>query len=222
MLTAVLGKGVYTVGEAARLTQLRPRRVREWFRGRSNSKSRTPVFESDFEPVAGDFTISFLDLVDVYVAGQLREHGVSLRNVRRVYDRLGKELKTAHPFCRQELLTDGKIVLTRGLDAAGQEEITEVLTRQRFFPSILLPFLQRIDYDRMTVLAQRWNIAPGVVVDPRLCFGAPTIENAGMPTRILSAAYRANADDAERVGVWYNLSADQVLDAVRFESSLAA
>jgi uncharacterized protein (DUF433 family) len=221
-VTAVLGKGVYSFSEAARLTQLRPKRVREWFRGRSATKSRNPVFKSDFEPVAGEFAISFLDLVDVYVAGQLREHGVSLQTIRRVYDRLADELKTEHPFCRKELLSDGKVVLTRGLDAAGKEEVTEVLTKQRVFPSIILPFLQRIDYDRVSILAQRWRIAPGVVLDPALCFGTPIVEDSSFPTAILASAFYANGSNADRVAVWYNLSATQVMAAVRFEKSLAA
>src|SRR5207245_2653193 len=111
--------------------------------------------------------ISFLDLIDVFVAGQLREHGVTLQTLRRVYAHLADELKTRHPFSRQELLSDGNTVFMRGMDQKGQEELTEVLTKQKVFPQIILPFLKKIDYNAASKLAERWHIAPQVVIDPR-------------------------------------------------------
>lgn len=222
MMQAVLGLGAYSFAEAAKLIGLRQGRVREWFRGRPTSFKRTPVFQGDFEPVDGDYALSFLDLVDVYVAGQLREHGVSLQTLRRVYSRLQKDLDTAHPFCRKELLSDGRVVFTRGLDTAGQEELMEVLTRQKVFPKIILPFLKRIDYDAATILAKRWHIADRIVVDPAICFGKPVVEAVGIPTAILAAAYHANDDDAELVGEWYNVHPDHVLAAAAFEDHMAA
>jgi uncharacterized protein (DUF433 family) len=221
-MNAVFGLGAYGFSEAARLAGLKPNRVREWFRGRKNGDGRDPLFLGDFEPVEGEYVLSFLDLIDVFVAGQLREHGVSLQTLRKVYKYLQAELKTPHPFSRKELLSDGKVVFMRGLDREGQEELTEVLTRQRVFPQILLPFLQRIDYDQVTILARRWRIADHVVIDPAICFGKPIIEQLGIPTAILAAAYRANDEDEELVGEWYNVSPKDVLVAVEFESKMAA
>src|SRR5439155_13982893 len=129
-METILGQGAYSFTEAAKLTGLKPGRLREWFRGRTRSLVRQPVFAGDFDPVEGEYAISFLDLIDVYVAGQLRDHGVSLQNLRKVYACLSTDFETRHPFCRQELLSDGKMVFLRGLDDAGQEDLTEVLTKQ--------------------------------------------------------------------------------------------
>lgn len=216
------GQGVYTFTEAARLTALKPARIREWFRGRAPGDVRRPVFRSDYEPVDGDHAISFLDLVDVYVAGQLRDHGVSLQTLRRVHCKMAEDLQTPHPFCRKEVLTDGKAVFLRGLDSDGQEELTEVLTRQGVFPQILLPFLKRIDYEKVKFLAERWRIADQVIVDPAICFGQPIVEGLGLPTTILAAAYRANDRNAQLVADWYNVQPEHVLAAVQFEKSFAA
>ena len=221
-MSSTLGRGVYTIPEAARLTGLRPARVREWFRKRPPQAGRRPVFVSDYPPVAGEVAISFFDLVDVYVAGQLRQHGVSMQNVRRVYKCLAADLDVKHPFCHQRLLTAGKTVLLSGLDEHGREELVEVLSRQKVFPEIIEPFLHRIDYDKFQLMARRWRIAEQVVVDPGLCFGKPVVEAAGMPTAILAAAYGANEDDEDLVADWYNVAATDVLAAVRFERSLAA
>lgn len=218
----MLGNGVYGYHEAARLTGLKRERVREWFRIRDDQKKHRPIFLSDYESVEGDRAISFFDLIDVFVAGQLREHGVSLQTLRCVYSRLQVELKAKHPFCRSELLSDGKIIFMRGMDGKGQEELREVLTRQKVFPSIILPFLKKIDYGQVSKLAERWHIARMVVIDPRICFGKPIVEEYSIPTASLADAYQANDRDAERVADWFNVNTDHVLAAVEFESNMAA
>src|SRR5687768_10542166 len=124
--TSALERGVYTLSDASRLTGLPRSRVREWFRSRK-TRTSPPLFCSDYEPERSVLAISFWDLVDVFVAGQLREHGVSLPTVRKVYAKLGADLQTAHPFCRKELLTDGRDVFVRGLDRHGEEEIYDAL-----------------------------------------------------------------------------------------------
>jgi uncharacterized protein (DUF433 family) len=127
-----------------------------------------------------------------------------------------------HPFCRQELLTDGKTVFTQGLGPSGQDEIIDALTLQKVFPRIILPFLKRIDYEGATKLAARWRIADMIIVDPRICFGKPVVEEAGIPTTVLSAAYHANGRNADVVADWYNVHPDHVLAAAKFEGQIAA
>jgi uncharacterized protein (DUF433 family) len=218
-VTVLIGQGVYGISEAARLTGLKPSRVREWFRGRP-PRGTKPVFHSDYPPVGGDFAVSFHDLVEVYVSGRLRDHGVSLQTLRKVHGRMKKDLQSDHPFCRQELLSDGKVVFARNVDEAGREELAEVLTGQKVFPQIILPFLKRIDYERL--LARRWRIAERVVVDPAICLGKPTVQGIGIATAILAASYQANGEDAEAVAGWYDVHADDVSAAVRFERGQAA
>jgi uncharacterized protein (DUF433 family) len=217
-----LGHGLYTFAEAAKLTGLRLSRIREWFRGRKAEGKRKPVFRGDYAPVDGDYAISFYDLVDVYVAGQLREHGVSLQTVRRVYERMASDLDTPHPFCRRELLTDGKTIFMRNTEEVAAPCLAEVLTGQGVFPEIILPFLKRIDYDKVRLLALRWHIADAIVIDPTICFGKPIVAAVGIPTAILAAAYHANNADAELVGEWYNVHPDHVRAAVAFEDGMAA
>jgi uncharacterized protein (DUF433 family) len=217
-----LGHGFYNLAEASKLTGLKPSRVREWFRGRLSQPHRTPVFRSEYEPVDGDYAISFLDLIELFVAGQLREHGVSLQTLRRVHARMATDLGTSRPFSRRELLSDGKKVFMRGLDGEGRQELVEVLTRQRVFPEVLLPFLKRVAYDEVTRLARRWQIARLVVLDPTICFGKPIVEAGSVPTAALAAAYDANKGDADLVAGWFNVPADHVLAAVDFERNMAA
>ena len=82
---SILGHGIYNLPEAGTLTRLKPRRVREWFIGRASDQARRPVFRSDYPPVNGDRAISFHDLIELFVAGQLRERGVSLQSLRNFH-----------------------------------------------------------------------------------------------------------------------------------------
>jgi uncharacterized protein (DUF433 family) len=219
---SILGHGIYNLSEAARLTGLKSSRVREWFQGRPRGDSRKPVFRSDYPSIDGDSAISFHDLIELFVAGQLRDRGVSLQSLRKVHARLQLDLGARHPFCRSELLTGQGRVFLLGLDERGIAEMTEILTRQRVFPEILLPFLNRIDYDEATATARRWSIAHHVVIDPAICLGKPIIEDVGIATAVLAASYEANGQDADRVADWFDVHPRYVLAAVEFQKTLAA
>lgn len=214
-MVAKLGNGVYTFTEAARLTGLSTTRVREWFR-------RRPVSHGDYAPVDGDLAISFLDLIDVFVAGQLREHGVSMPTVRKVYSRMADDLQTPHPFCRKELLTDGKRVLMEQVSGNGELKLVEVLSKGGVFSEVILPVLRRIDYDKVKLLARRWRIADSIVIDPEICYGAPVVEAVGIATSILAASYNANDEKARMTASWFGVTEKDVLAAVEFEKQFAA
>ena len=212
-MTTMLGRGVYSFREAARLTRLAPSRIREWF------GNRRRVLTSDYAKVDGDIAISFYDLIDVFVVGNLRNFGVNMSMVRRAYETLGEELGTKHPFCHRELLTDGIRVFAR------QEQssiLVDVITKQGAFSKIIEPFLQSIDYDHVKLMAKRWRINKNVVIDPAICFGSPIVESVSVPTAILARAFEANDKDANIVAQWYEVAKADVLHAVAFERTLAA
>lgn len=217
----LIGKGVYSFSDASRLTGLKSSRVREWFTPRSSS-AISSIFESDFSGQTEQHLISFLDLVDVFVAGQLREHGVSLQTLRKVYATLEIESGYDHPFGRRELLTDGKNIFVAGLDKNGQDEVFDALTRQKAFPRIILPFLRTLDYASDSNLARRWKIDKGIVIDPDICFGQPVVESKGIPTHIIAKAMEANNMDAHVVADWYGMQSAQVKSAYNFERRLAS
>lgn len=217
-MVSIIGHGAYTFSDAAKFTRLRTTRVREWFR----SNKRTPVFESDYDDQTQQQIISFMDLVEVFVAGQLRENGISLQTIRKVHAALKAQWKVKHPFSREELCTSGKKVFYVGLDEAGRDEVREVLSKQRVFPEIIHPFLKHLDYDSAHSMALRWRIARGVEIDPAICFGQPIVSHAKIPTHILSTAYVANGEQVDVVADWYGVSTEDVQAAIDFENTLAA
>jgi uncharacterized protein (DUF433 family) len=218
----VLGRGVYSLSEAARLTDLRAARVRAWFRSAENNNEVSGVFRSDYPSIGDDRAISFLDLIEVYIVGRLRDADppVSLQHIRKVHKKLSQDFDTRHPFCMREIYHGKGKIFTRQIDT--DDSVIESLTNQNYFNAVIMPFLRKIEYDDVSRLAKLWHIADGVVIDPTRCFGKPISESTGIATRILSSAYYANGQDAQRVADWYDIEVDAVEAAVKFESRPAA
>lgn len=217
-----LGLGLYDLRDGARLTGLDPRRIRRWFVPSPSESRRRPVLTPDYPRVKGDTAISFLDLIEVFVLGSLREHGVPLQTLRKVYGRLQRDFKQKHPLAHNRLATDGDDVFLRVADGEGKDQLIEVLSRQMVFPDIIAPFLKRLEYDPDTGLARLWRIADGVVLNPGIALGKPVVDGVNVKTEVLADAYHANDRDTDAVARWYNVSPDDVMTAVRFEAGRAA
>lgn len=213
----LLGTGIYSFSEAAKLIGVRPQRVRAWFRGWPGRQR--PVFQSSFaDNTAGACVIGFLNLVESLVASQLREHGVSLPTVRRAHHQLADLLENAHPFAHHGLLTDGKNVFVRVATEVGDTQAIEAINRQHVFEVVILPYLQQIEYSGKSNLAELWRISEGVVIDPRRRFGKPIVDQCGISTSILHASYQANQKNRALVADWFGVDPQDVEVAVAFET----
>jgi uncharacterized protein (DUF433 family) len=218
----VLGKGVYSIAEAARLTRLPAARVRAWFRGRESSgPNGKGEFQSDYPILEGEYAISFLDLIELFIVGRLQEAGISLPLIRRSYHALKVPLGR-HPFCHRHLREIGVEFFTHGLNEKDAEVVRSALTRQRHFGKVIQPFLRQLDYDETTGMAARWHIADLVTVDPAFRFGRPIVDETGITTSVLQRAFYANGEDAAFVASWFGVQEEHVEAAVRFEDNLAA
>jgi uncharacterized protein (DUF433 family) len=218
----ILGRGVYNIAEAARLTRLRTQRVREWFRGRkSPSRIFRPVFESDYPVIHEEYAISFLDLIELKIGGSLREMGISLPYIRKVYAELERNFGD-HPFCTREIYVGDKKIFTRGLDEKESRSVIQALSNQKYFETIILPFLRKIEYDDITHRAMRWHIADMIVVDPAIRFGKPIVEEVGISTAVLRNSFYANGENPAFVANWFGVEERHVIAAVKFENDLAA
>lgn len=220
----ILGKGVYSITEAAKLTRLRPSRVRAWFHSLEGSPVGSGIFQGDYAPIGEDRAISFLDLIEVYIVGRLREAEppVSLQHIRKVHQKIARDTSESHPFCTREIYHGRGKIFTRGLNHGDAGPIIEPLSNQRYINDVIMPFLERIEYDHITNLARLWRIWDGVVVDPARCFGKPIVAAVGISTRILASAYEANGRDVDKVADWYEVDPIHIRTAVDFESRPAA
>lgn len=210
-----VGQGIYSVPEASRYTQLHPQRIRAWLR-RAESETAARFLNPEF-PRGDTYLLSFLDLIDVLVAGQFRKHGVSMPVVRDAYAILAQELRTSHPFCHGRLCSDGRDIFLFAAREIDDPTLSSVMTGQHVFPRILDDYLRFVDYDETTELAERWRISRGVVIDPDIGFGKPVVESTGTTTYILANAFAANDEEAGLVADLFAVSPNDVMNAVAFE-----
>lgn len=213
-----LGQGIYTIGEAARLVGITPRRAAAWFRGWHGAG--TPVLgHTDYADWGHPELVSFPDLVDVVVVAELRRLGVPMPKIRKAYIAISNYFGRApHPFARRDLLTDsnGDVFLYVARHD-GIDELVEVVSRQRAFPKLLMRYLTRINYDPASGLARRMRLTDEIVIDADRRYGKPIVDSVTMPTAILARAFVAHEGDAESAADWHNVAPEDVLAAVAFE-----
>jgi uncharacterized protein (DUF433 family) len=209
--------GVYTMAEVSQYTGVKPMTLRAWFLSRSDEKGHGPVFISDYAKIENDFAVSFLNLIEVYVASFFKMKNVSHADIRRTHRILKQQLGTPHPFAHASLSTGlGRIVL----ESTGEtQRYLEVIGRQLLFPQFA-DGLHRISYSATTRLADEWKLSEGITVSPMMGFGKPVIDNTGVSTLIVAKQYKANGKNAALVARLFKITEQGVLNAFRFEERL--
>jgi len=210
-----LGRGIYGLSEAALYIGERPQRVHYWFKSRAQVNA-PPLLQSEIGSVEGKVLISFLDLIEAKVTSGLIETGLSVQQVRRAYTALQERWEIMHPFAHRRLFTDGRRVYIGPDDA----NMSEVLSRQGYFESVIKPFLTQVSYDDATGMAAIWQPMRGVQLNPRVGFGKPVVEGTGTRTEVVYNAWLGNHRNPEFVAELYEISEQDVMAAVRFEESL--
>jgi len=210
----MLGMGVYSLSEVRRYTGVPASTLWKWFNP-SPDRKNPPIFESDFDRVDDDFAVSFLNLIEAYVASFFKQQKIKPGDIRRCHDILKNAWGIKHPFAFEDLRTDGRsIIISRSKDSA----LIDIIKNQMVFETVR-PYLLSISYSKTTRLADTWAIAEGVVINPRIGFGKPVVEGAGISTLVLSDQYLANAQDAAVVARMFKVSAQSVINAHDFERS---
>lgn len=223
----LLGIGLYTVGEASRLTGISPARIRRWLQGyRYRRDGETvwadPLWHSQVEDLDDGLTLGFRDLAELRVVKALLNAGLSLQSIRRAIEAARMLVEDERPFSTTRFKTDGRSVF---LEVAGEEDdrqVIDLLTRQYGFREIILPSLQDLEFDAEA--AVRWwplSRRRQVVLDPMRRFGQPIVADAGIATDVLADAVAAEGSIAAVVRL-YNVRPAAVADAVAFQQRMAA
>ena len=228
--TSLIGVGLYSVPEAARLIHAPTAQLHRWMFGYlRKSKDGKP---NDAKPVTGghlafdDFrALSFFDLLEARLIKELRDMRISLQSIRIAADNARTLYgNAANPFVFRRIRTDGQSIFAEAARDSGDEELLDLVRRQQVFKSIIERTLIR-DVELGTEgIAARWYPLQGtkvVVVDPARSFGKPIINGSGVRTWTLYSAYLAEDKNESKVARTYRVSPSAVRQAVRFETSLA-
>jgi hypothetical protein len=223
---SLIGIGLYTVGEAARLAEVTPERVRRWVQlpGQGNSKPRRGALIAHTLPdLDGKVALSFRELIEVRFIRHFLRAGVSWRAIRLAAAEARHEL-LGEDDLRLRFSTDGVTVFAQALADDGDRRARDLVANQYVLLHILGQSIKaEFDLDA-SELIRAWHPrreTPLVLLDPRRSFGQPIVE-PGVPTRTLADALAAERGDAARVAALFDTEESAVRQAAAFELTLAA
>jgi hypothetical protein len=120
-----LGRGIYSIPEASRLTRVSSQRIRGWLHGsryqiKREKRTSQPVIAADYARSGGAVSLSFLDLIEVRFINEFRGAGVGWKAIRVASARAREILRQGHPFSTKRFRTDGKTILLEIARESGQ------------------------------------------------------------------------------------------------------
>lgn len=225
----LVGIGLYTLPEAARLTRVPQQTIRRWLFGYSyrfggKKISSPPVWEGQVPRINSTLGLGFLDLMELRFLHAFRGHGVSLHAVRLAAKRAGEIFQQDHPFARKRFLTDGRRIFAEIVEAAGETQLLDLVKSQYAFQRVVQPSLYHsLEFSDGDEAVRWYPMWPRrhVVVDPQRSFGRPVTIEGHVPTDRLASAVRIEGS-VDRVARLFDLPARAVRAAVAFERDLAA
>ena len=143
----LLGLGLYTIPEGARLTGVPGRSIRRWLLGyryrRDDATHAQPsVWRADAPTVDGVTGLSSLDLIEVRFVHAFRQHGVSWKVIRLAAERACEEFQRTHPFVSRRFKTDGRWIVLETIEETGERNLLDLVRNQFEFEKIVAPLLK--------------------------------------------------------------------------------
>ena len=212
---AILGRGIYSTADAARLTGLTRSKVDRWafgYRGYSG------IVDPDLPSVGPYRSISFLTLMELYLMRRLQDKGIAAEKFRVAALEVAKATGIEHPFAFEHL---GDFLLHDNRDFYLQDgELTKITGRNQYntvMKTVVEPYLSEVEFESEYV--RRWFPSEAdrlIVVDPAIKFGEPVVSGSRIPTANIVDQINAG-DTADFVAECYGLTVEQVLAAEGFE-----
>lgn len=223
----LLGVGLYSLPEAARITKIPSEHIRRWLWGRprtaAGSTKQEPLWRPQLPSIGGAKGLSFRDLIEIQFVHRFRQRGVSLRVIRKTLDLATRLLNESYPLSSVRFKTDGKSILAEVAVRSEEGRSVFDLATGQYLLDFVLPLLyDALEYSELDDLLRWWPLGKDrrVVVDPRKRFGRPIVTE-GVPTAILAGSHDAEGS-IPAVARWFEVSEESVRDALEFERSLKA
>lgn len=159
-----IGRGIYTLAEAERLTKVPSPRIRRWARGytyqyKGENRYTPPIIATEVKPFNGIPAIDFSDLVEVRFLNAFREHGVGWKAIRIAAQRAKELLGRHRPFSTRIFKTDGRTILAEIVKEAGDKVLFDLVKSQYAFEQIVGPFLYAgLEFDQLAEPERWWPL----------------------------------------------------------------
>jgi hypothetical protein len=123
----VLGVGIYSRAEAARLLKVTQPRLRRWVLGytywlhlgeRESLRKKLPVVSIDLPVIDDAVALSFVELMELRVVKAFIDNGIPLQRIRIAAELAMQHFDTKHPFASGRVFYRRKKHI-QGIDARG-------------------------------------------------------------------------------------------------------
>jgi uncharacterized protein (DUF433 family) len=219
---SVSGIGLYTVPMVAHLLKERPRIVRSWIDGYSNSDA-DPIIVRQLPRFGTRTVFGFLDLVEARFIKHFSDLGLSPQSIRKVSQKLRCKYREDHPFAaKNRFRTDGKKIFLEVAETDEERRILDIMSD--IF--VMGPVIEQSLFETILYaddLAYRWRPLrelPKIILDPKISFGRPVVEGAWIPTHTLYRSF-VREGSAAAAADEFGVSEEDVLQSVEFERSLS-
>ncbi len=226
-----IGRGVYTMAEAGRLTGVPVPNLDRWARGyhythQGRERYSPPIIGTGLEERGGEPILDFRDIMEIRFLSAFRKEGVSWSVIRRVAAKVHVALKFTHPFATKLFRTDGRTILLELISKDEEDHrLVDLLRDQYEWERVVKAHLvdEKVEFSDGQEPIRWWPLGEErrVVVDPARAFGAPIVAKEGVQTYLLAKAVAVEGD-VDFVAEWYNVEREAISDAIDFENGLRA
>jgi uncharacterized protein (DUF433 family) len=219
----LLARPTYTMSQVDRLLGLRSGTARRWIDGYTrNGRVYDPVVRQCH---TGEEMATWGEFVETRLLAGYRNAGVPIINMRPAIAKLRGETRSQYPLAHSAnfVTPHGKELVQRIQEQVGlQSELLLVVVRsgQLVMADPVEIFVNAVEFDDGTAVRMLADPKfPEVKIDPLRAFGEPTVRS--VPTEVIAEQVRAG-DSEELISELYDLSPEQVRDAVLFEKRRSA
>lgn len=135
----LLGVGIYSLKEAARISRVPEPYIRRWLWGykyvvKGEVHHADPLWKPQLPTLDDGKAITFRDLIEIQFVHRFRREGLSLQSIRRTIGRATRILEESYPLSSVKFKTDGKNILAEVLEDPGEKRLIFNLEIRRFSP----------------------------------------------------------------------------------------
>lgn len=230
-------QGIYTIQDAAALAGITPRRLRIWLNDRRH------LIPGAYREAGIDDVLSYRDLLEARIIRVLRDRRFSLKRIADAVAALEKAYPGPYPLLSGKLQIEGHRFLHIDVDRKKSRRKRLEFLRPEIIENIQnhqLGLKGLIQTEDALVVAEQslltltdverdsqgdvglWRPKEGkgkIILHPARFFGAPILEGAGVPTRVLRDAM-GRFSDRDAVLRTYQVSGDDLDIALAFEAEL--
>ena len=222
MTAPLLDQSLYSIGEAARLLEIVPSKLRRWLEG---ATVRGVAYAPVIRPTpTGSGEVTWGEFVEAGLLREYRVRGVALQHLRPFVDRMRAESGARYPLAQFKPMVDRPsrqlmVELKQLQDAVGLEDelsLVRAVSGQLAWAEPMRAFLDKVEFDAEGVGRRLYPLGRGesVVIDSEVAFGIPQIR--GVRTETIAEAIAAG-ESPSQVIAGYGVTADEVMAAIRWE-----